>query len=211
MLYNHLNGKIKLFKLDYYASFGTPAELKEFEKPNLIIIDFDGTLIDTYKANQKAYKKAFSSIGLNIDYSKFYGKSFNYIKENLSLNDETANKIKELKSIFYKSYFNETILNKKLIEFIKTFDCPKIIITMASRINVMNLLKYYNIENLFKEIITNEDITIKKPNITCFFDVINKYNSKNKTMIFEDDINTLENLENTNEYIVNIINFNNDN
>ncbi len=75
----------------------------------------------------------------------------------------------------------------------------------------MNLLKYYNIENLFKEIITNEDITIKKPNITCFFDVINKYNSKNSTIIFEDDINTLENLEKTNEYIVNIKDFNNDN
>ncbi len=122
LLFNYVKGKIKLFKLDYYASFGTPLELEEFEKPKLIIVDFDGTLIDTYEANQKAYKKAFETIGVNIDYSKFYGKSFDYIKEKLSLNEETANKIKELKSIFYKSYFNKTILNIKLIDFIKTFD-----------------------------------------------------------------------------------------
>ena len=55
-------------------------------KENKIIVDLDGTLIDTKKANKLAYEKSFKEL-LNIEfnYNNFYGKSFDFIADSLKL------------------------------------------------------------------------------------------------------------------------------
>ena len=78
-------------------------------KIRLLITDFDGTLVDTFRANYMAYRKAFEEMGLVLpetEYSRCFGYRFERFMEAVGIEDkQIALKIKELKSIYYPNYF----------------------------------------------------------------------------------------------------------
>ena len=85
-----------------------------------IITDFDGTLVDTFEANLKAYQEAFVSVGLSLtsdDYKKCYGFRFDRFMQAMNITDiQTIEQIKELKkekAITQEEYIE--LLNKLIV------------------------------------------------------------------------------------------------
>ena len=75
-----------------------------------IITDFDGTLVNTKKANILAYKEAFMECGyvLNVArYEEAFGLRFDSMCNALGIPDDKAirDKIKAVKAEKYKKYF----------------------------------------------------------------------------------------------------------
>lgn len=57
----------------------------------LLITDFDGTLVDTFRANYMAYRKAFEEVGLVLcetDYRCCFGYRFEKFMEVCGVTDE---------------------------------------------------------------------------------------------------------------------------
>ena len=90
-----------------------------------IITDFDGTLVDTFEANLRAYQKAYQSVGLDITAEKYrecFGLRYDAFMARMGIfDDATAYKIKELKKDYYPLYFEHLVPNLTLIDMIDTF------------------------------------------------------------------------------------------
>ena len=74
-----------------------------------IITDFDGTLVDTFEANLRAYQQAFYACGITLTAERYracFGLRFDAFMNSMSVVDsQTACKIKELKKEFYPQFF----------------------------------------------------------------------------------------------------------
>lgn len=160
----------------------------------LLITDFDGTLVDTRRANYKAYKKALGETGLQLTpemYCACFGLRLEEFMARLGINDvDEIKRIRERKCLYYPDYFRELRLNHSLLKFIRFFHRdgkPVTIATTAYRKNVMNILEYFGIAGEFDFIITGEDVKCGKPDPECYLNVMSYYGiSGENTLIFED-------------------------
>lgn len=171
-------------------------------KENKIIVDLDGTLIDTKKANKLAYEKSFKDLlNKEFNYDDFYGKSFDFIANTLKLTNKQKIDIKNYKKKIYASFFNEASVNKNLASNLKELknDYELILYTMASKDNALNILNYFNLYSLFDTIITVEDLPYRKPDLDGFKHIL--YNCKNH-IIYEDDILTIQKLKENNFNVI---------
>ena len=65
-----------------------------------IITDFDGTLVNTFKANYYAYKEAFIQYGYELteeQYKECYGLRYDNLCDKMNIKQDDRNPIKELK------------------------------------------------------------------------------------------------------------------
>ena len=92
-----------------------------------IITDFDGTLVDTFDANLKAYQKAFGEVGVVLSEEKYrecFGFRFDRFMEVMGISEkETIVRIKSLKKDYYPLFFESLHPNDALIELIRSFKC----------------------------------------------------------------------------------------
>ena len=69
----------------------------------LLIVDFDGTLVDTFRANFMAYQEAFNQVGLalkEVDYRHCFGFRFEKFMATVGITDPVVTqKIVSLKVI----------------------------------------------------------------------------------------------------------------
>lgn len=159
-----------------------------------IITDFDGTLIDTFEANFRAYQDAFSAMNLSFTvekYHEYFGYRFDKFMQEMDVNDEKiATQIKEYKKNAYSKYFEYLIPNNKLIELISTFHQmggKTAIASTASRENLMNAVNYLGIANHFDLIYTGEDVKQGKPSPEIYIKAMEALGVKShEVMIFED-------------------------
>lgn len=166
------------------------------EDIQLIISDFDGTLIDTFQANFLAYKKAFNLSGIDLSYKQYqncYGFRFDDFMFYLGVIDkELKEKIKLIKENIYPDYFYNLRLNTTLINFLSVYkDSGKKIAlaSTASKINITNILDYFNLNSLFDMILVGEDVVRAKPDPEIFIKIMSTFNiSCNNTLIFEDSL-----------------------
>ena len=161
-----------------------------------IITDLDGTLVDTKKLNFLSYKKAFDEINfelkeklffdaLGLEYESFVKKIIPNITHNQSKSIRVA------KNLYFDEYIKYAELNKSLANFLylNKVNIPIALATSASKINVNKLLRYFDIADLFKLIITSEDVKRPKPDPECFSKIMKSFNVKpSNTLIFEDSI-----------------------
>lgn len=159
-----------------------------------IITDFDGTLVDTFEANLKAYQEAFVNVGLSLtsdDYKKCYGFRFDRFMQAMNITDiQTIEQIKELKKEFYPKYFNHLKLNRSLIDLISTFHKlggKTAIASTARKENLMNVVNHLNIVEHFDLIYTGADVKQGKPSPEIYIKTIDALGlTPNETLIFED-------------------------
>lgn len=160
----------------------------------LIITDFDGTLVDTFSANLKAYQQSFSSVGLSLSedqYKKCFGLRFERFMQAMNIDDnEIAKKIRQFKSEFYPKHFDLLKVNKSVLNFIRYFRANGVKTSVAStarRKNLVNALTHIGAINDFDLILAGEDVTNGKPNPEIYNIVMRHFNaSPNETLIFED-------------------------
>lgn len=159
-----------------------------------IITDFDGTLVDTFEANLKAYQEAFHSAGLHLTVEKYrecFGFRFDRFMTAVGiLDDSTASKIREAKKNAYPKYFDCLNLNRPLIELIDTFHRmggKTAIASTARRENLMNAVNNLGISESFDLIYAAQDVKQGKPSPEIYLNAMHKLGvNPDEVLIFED-------------------------
>lgn len=159
-----------------------------------IITDFDGTLVDTFEANLRAYQDAFHTVGKTLTTEKYrecFGYRYDRFMMTMGINDDlTIQTIKELKKKIYPKYFLHLRPNKKLIELITTFHhigVKTAIASTARKENLMNAINYLGIEDLFDMIYVGNDVKRGKPSPEIYLKTMNALGvTPDEVMIFED-------------------------
>ena len=158
------------------------------------LYDLDGTLLDTYKANWKAYKDSFDEIGYPItqeSYKECYGLSFKQMINTVypTIPESKKEEIKIRKNINLKKYVGEIIINKPMYDFIKNVSkYSKIgLVSSSSKNNVIYLLEHFNLMRCFDVIITGDDVKNHKPSPEPYLQAAMKLNvNPHKCIVFED-------------------------
>lgn len=159
-----------------------------------IITDFDGTLVDTFEANLRAYQKAFNTEGLNLTAEKYrqcFGLRFERFMTAVAVDDEiVAMRIKEAKKNFYPEFFEHLVPNRSLLELIGSFHAmggKTAIASTARKENLMNVVRYLDIAGLFDLIYSAKDVKQGKPSPEIYIKTMATLGVRpEETLIFED-------------------------
>lgn len=166
-------------------------------KNKLAIFDLDGTLFDTRKVNYKAYKYALDQYGVELDYdmfaSQFNGRLYKtympLIMGKELATDENVENAHNLKISKYEEFLGEAVKNDSLFSMI---DCMKdeyhiALVTTGATKNVYQILDYFHVRDKFELILTQDDVTNKKPDPEGFLKAIEHFKVAAKdTIVFED-------------------------
>ena len=120
-----------------------------------IITDFDGTLVNTFKANYYAYKEAFIQYGYELteeQYKECFGLRFDGLCDKLNVPKEIRDDIKKEKKESYPKFFSWLELNESLMKFIaysKAIGIKTCIASTASKENLYNVLNHFDSKQLY--------------------------------------------------------------
>jgi HAD superfamily hydrolase (TIGR01509 family) len=159
-----------------------------------IITDFDGTLVDTFEANLRAYQSAIHSVGKELTAEKYkqcFGLRFDAFMSHMGIFDEKeANQIREAKAKCYPTYFDFLRPNEALISLIDAFHQmggKTAIASTARKENLMNVVNYLNLASIFDKILAGIDVKKGKPSPEIYIKAMEALNSSpSETLIFED-------------------------
>jgi HAD superfamily hydrolase (TIGR01509 family) len=159
-----------------------------------IITDFDGTLVNTLMSNYLAYREAFESYNYQLsldEYKQCYGLRFDEFCNKMNIKQEDRKPIKELKKKIYPVYFSHLGLNLNLLNFIKAahivYGIKTCIASTATRENLYNVLRYFNIEEYFDIVITGENVSKGKPDPEVYLKAMNVLECEpDEAIVFED-------------------------
>lgn len=160
-----------------------------------IITDFDGTLVDTVKANTVSYVNVFNKNGFSItedQYTECFGLRFDDLCNKLNIPDDKTlrDKIKNDKKEEYKNNYNLTKLNLNLLNFIlysKSLNFKTCIASTASKENLFGLLTYYGIQHYFDNIVCGNEVRQGKPAPDVYLASLSKIKlNPDEVIVFED-------------------------
>lgn len=159
----------------------------------LAIFDFDGTLFNTEEVNYLAYKEALEPFGGKLDkiffVEKCYGRHYKTFVPEILGGDEHLEEVHEAKKKLYAKYIDKVVVNTHLFDVIDGIrDKYNIVmVTTATRKNVMDMLTYFNIEDKFDLILSQEDIEKPKPDPEGFLKAMEICKARpENTVIYED-------------------------
>jgi len=159
-----------------------------------IITDFDGTLVDTFDANLRAYQEAFHTVGIQLTqerYRKCFGYRFDRFMSAMGIfDDNVIAKIRELKKEAYPRYFDCLRPNTTLIELVASFHAMggrTAIASTARRENLMNAVNHLGIADAFDLIYAAQDVKNGKPSPEIYFNAMRTLGVvPEEVLIFED-------------------------
>ena len=146
----------------------------------LLIVDFDGTLVDTFRANFMAYQEAFNQVGLalkEVDYRHCF-------------DPVVTQKISEFKGNCYPDFFRYFKVNNSLLAILKTFHNAggkTAIASTACRKNLEKALQYIEVTDIFDLILAGEEVRQGKPSPEIYRTVLRHFSMQpNEALVFED-------------------------
>lgn len=159
-----------------------------------IITDFDGTLVDTFKANFYAYQEAFDKVGLILteeQYRECFGFRFEKFMQAVGVTDsDLIQRIKDEKLNAYPKYFEHLRPNTALIQLLQSMrenGCQIAIASTARMENLMNVLTYLNLQSAFDLIYAGKDVKQGKPSPEIYLKTMEALSvNPSETLIFED-------------------------
>lgn len=172
----------------------------------LILLDFDGTLADTRRANTLAYVATLHEAGYDLteaEYEiRYFGMRCNEFLKALGIADPAERERLRLRKIaLYPTYFDTVRLNRPLWEFCRQFRAQGgrvWIVSTGSRDNIDNVMRYLGIggpvtpaeacpEGRVDGILSGADVAQGKPAPDCFLRVMEIEGAMPcETLIFED-------------------------
>lgn len=163
------------------------------KKEYLALFDLDGTLFDTSEVNYFAYKDALEPFGIKLQKSFFVeecnGRHYMEFLPKLMGDMAHIEEVHKNKKAAYWANLNMARENRqlfKMIEGMKGYFYTAVV-TTASRQNTLDILKYFNREEMFDFLITHEDTTKTKPDPQGFFLGMSHFGiDAAHTVIFED-------------------------
>lgn len=178
----------------------------------LILLDFDGTLADTRRANAQAYAATLREAGYPLteeEYlARYFGVRCNEFLTAYGIADPAERERLRLRKIaLYPAYFDNITLNRPLWEFCCQFrqQGGKVwIVSTGSRANIDNAMAHLGIggpetpdaqcpAGRVDGILAGPDIARPKPAPDCFLEAMRREGvSPRETLIFEDSAVGLE-------------------
>jgi HAD superfamily hydrolase (TIGR01509 family) len=153
-----------------------------------LAFDFDGTLFDTAELNYRSYKLAYYDLGIEIDeqmFRKTIGLSVYEFNNAMGVNCD-VNRLRELKSKYYRDLSLYAKPNEYLLNVVRTSKLPKALVTTSRLCNIEPLLNKYDLRKYFECIITQEDVMRHKPNPDAYIKAIQAM------MIYPEDVLVFE-------------------
>ena len=154
----------------------------------LIIFDLDGVLIDSLSNMKIALKNTSKSLNLKLNfgqYKKYLGLPFEEIMQKMGVN-KNIDKIKKKYSFFSKKNLSKIRINQKhlfeLKELNKNYNLA--VFTSKDKIRTNIIIKKYNI---FKHVISSDDVKRGKPNSEGIIKILNKTKTKKSNSIYVGD------------------------
>ena len=160
----------------------------------LIMVDLDGTLVDTCLANYKAYQVAAQPFGVDIDYAYFQqycnGRHYKEFLPQLVGNDvDVMEQIHHAKQQLYPQYFSFIQLNEPLAALLhaaKT-EYKLALVTTASRRSTTDILREVGLDDFFDLVLTHDEIAKTKPDPEGYRRAMEYFQATPKEcIIFED-------------------------
>ncbi|MBO7262191.1 MAG: HAD-IA family hydrolase [Alistipes sp.] len=161
----------------------------------LILLDFDGTLVDTRRANACAYIETLSEVGITLTEKEYLDKYYGVrcIEFMRMLGFEDSSKIAELrqrKVKLYPKYFDTVKLNTELWGWccmMRKMGAKVWIVSTGHADNIRNVMRYLNLEDGIDGIITGDDVEHSKPAPDPFLEAMRRESvTPAETIIFED-------------------------
>lgn len=161
----------------------------------LILLDFDGTLVDTRRANACAYIETLSEVGIELteeEYlEKFFGvRCIEFMNMLGIVNPEEVARLRRRKVELYPKYFNSIRLNEELWGWccmMRSMGAQVWIVSTGHPDNIRNVMHLLRLEDGIDGIITGDDVVESKPSPKPFLEAMRRVGvSAAETIIFED-------------------------
>ena len=137
-----------------------------------ILVDLDGTLVDTKAANAAAYTAALAEAGVTVPLlvveATAHGRNWRqFLPELLAQAGSTADAagVARRKAELYRGYLCLSVVNAglvRLLEFSRP-RCSTALVTTASAVNAGAVLRHHGLERLFDLVVTGDDVQHHKP------------------------------------------------
>lgn len=170
----------------------------------LILLDFDGTLADTRRANSSAYVAALREAGYTLSEEEYLAKYFGMRCEEFLTRFGIADpaerdRLRRRKAELYPTFFDTVRLNRPLWDFCRQFRAQGgrvWIVSTGNRTNIDNAMRYLGIgkpdapeapAGSVDGILSGADVARSKPAPDCFLEVMRREGVvPRETLIFED-------------------------
>lgn len=161
----------------------------------LLLLDFDGTLANTGRANAVSYIEALREEGIELTTEvyrrKYFGLRCPEFLRDLGITDpDRIARIRRRKVEIYPTHFDLVSLNEPLWNFVQDFrrnGGPAWIVSTGHLSNICNAMKHLGIENGFDGILSSDDVERSKPAPDCFMKAMRIVGVEpSETLIFED-------------------------
>lgn len=170
----------------------------------LILLDFDGTLADTRRANTLAYVQTLREAGYTLSEEEYLAKYFGMRCEEFLTRFGIADpaerdRLRRRKAELYPTFFDTVQLNRPLWDFCRQFRAQGgrvWIVSTGNRTNIDNAMRYLGIgkpdaseapAGSVDGILSGADVARSKPAPDCFLEVMRREGvSPRETLIFED-------------------------
>lgn len=161
----------------------------------LLLLDFDGTLADTRRANTLAYVTALGEAGYALteeEYvANYFGMRCNEFLTRIGIADPTERERLRLRKIaLYPTFFDTVQLNEPLWQFCRQFRAEGgrvWVVSTGSRANIDNVMNYLGIADGVDGILSGADVERPKPAPDCFLEAMRREGcTPGETLIFED-------------------------
>lgn len=167
----------------------------------LLLLDFDGTLADTRRANALAYVAALSQAGYQITeqayLDNYFGMRCDEFLTRFGIADQAERDCLRLRKIaLYPTFFDTVRLNDPLWAFSQQFRTQGgrvWIVSTGSRPNIDNAMRHLGIVDGVDGILSGADVARSKPDPECFLKAMEREGvTPHQTLIFEDSAVGLE-------------------
>ena len=161
----------------------------------LLLLDFDGTLADTRRANTLAYVAALGEAGYELteeEYAaRYFGMRCNEFLTQFGITDPAERERLRLRKIaLYPTFFDTVRLNEPLWEFCRQFRTQGghvWVVSTGSRDNIDNVIAHLDIGGGLDGILSGADVEHAKPAPDCFLEAMRREGcTPRETLIFED-------------------------
>lgn len=161
----------------------------------LILLDFDGTLVDTRRANARAYVETLREAGYAMTEEEYAARHFGVrcpeFLRSIGIDDPAEiDRLRRRKIELYPRYFDLVALNRPLWEFCQQFRAQGgrvWIVSTGSRENIEHVMHHLGIRDGVDGILSGPEIARSKPHPDCFLEAMRREGvTPRETLIFED-------------------------
>lgn len=163
------------------------------ENINTVIFDMDGVIVDGMPYHIKSWKEALSTIDMSVSDLDIYlmegmtGRETMEIfvkKSNISISDETADKVIKLKRKIFNDIFTVTLIKgiKDFLLELKDRQYNLALVT-GTRLEVVKKVLQMGLENIFKVIVTGEMVNKGKPNPEPYLKAVDELKARKEDCI----------------------------